>query len=99
MQTAKTPSLVEHTATYKVVINEILNDNAITMQLVNNNMQERVASGELDQLDLDTVSKILQRLTDSHTKLTPKITMKQEEVDKDGVKRTIWSEKQGNSQA
>ena len=50
--------------------------------------------GEFDTLDMDTQSRIAHRMSDIQTKLTPKVTVKQEETGLDGVKRTLWSEKQ-----
>lgn len=94
MQTAKTPSLVEHTNTYAVVVKEILDTSSLTLQLIHNSIANSVQDGDFDSLDLLTKSQILQRLTDSHVKLTPKVTVKQEETGLDGVKRTLWSEKQ-----
>ena len=87
--TARNAELVESTNTYKVVLQEILDTSSLTLQLLNNNIFEGLQSGELD-----TRSKIMQRLTDMHVKLTPKVTVKQEETGLDGVKRTLWSEKQ-----
>lgn len=92
--TARNAELVESTNTYKVVLQEILDTSSLTLQLLNNNIFEGLQSGELDGLDLATKAKILQRLTDSHVKLTPKVTVKQEETGLDGIKRTLWSEKQ-----
>lgn len=92
--TARNAELVESTNTYKVVIQELLDTNATMLQLMNNSMFNSVEEGKFDTLDMDTRSKIMQRLTDMHVKLTPKVTVKQEETGLDGIKRTLWSEKQ-----
>lgn len=92
--TARNAHLVEHTNTYAVVVKEILDTSALTLQLVANNIFKGLQEGDLEGLDLATKAQILQRLTDSHVKLTPKVTVKQEETGLDGVKRTLWSEKQ-----
>jgi hypothetical protein len=94
MTTAHNPSLIERTNTYSVVVKEILDTSALTLQAISNNIFKGIESGDLEGLDLATKAQILQRLTDSHVKLTPKVTVKQEETGLDGVKRTLWSEKQ-----
>lgn len=94
MHTANKPSLVENTNTYGVVVKEILDNNAVMMRNMLTSMFNSVENGDFDELDLDTRSKIMQRVTDVHAKLTPKVTVKQEETGLDGVKRTLWSEKQ-----
>lgn len=92
--TARNAELVESTNTYKIVMQELLDTNANMLQQMNNSMFSSVQNGDFDTLDMDTRSKIMQRLVDMHTKLTPKVTVKQEETGLDGVKRTLWSEKQ-----
>lgn len=93
MTTAHNPSLIERTNTYSVVVKEILDQSALTLQMLHNSIANDVLDGNMEGLDLLTKSQILQRLTDSHVKLTPKVTVKQEETGLDGVKRTLWSEK------
>ena len=93
MSTAHTPSLIESTQTYSVVVKEILDNNSVMMRNMLTSMFNSVEAGEFDDLDLETRSKIMQRVVDVHAKLTPKVTVKQEETGLDGVKRTLWSEK------
>lgn len=92
--TARNASLVESTHTYAVVMQEVLDTNATLLQSMMNSVHSKVEQGEFDTLDMDTQSRIAHRMSDIQTKLTPKVTVKQEETGLDGVKRTLWSEKQ-----
>ena len=89
-QTARTPSLIERTKAYGLVITEMLDKHTRLMHAMTDSLQKDVESGLFDLLNPKTKVEIAYKLAQIHDVLTPKVTIK-ETTDKDGNKtRTLW---------
>lgn len=88
--TARTPSLIEHTKAYSIVVNDILGKNAALMRKMTDSIGHNVANGDFDSVEIAEQVDIAYKMAKIYDILTPKITV-QETTDKDGNKtRKAW---------
>lgn len=89
-ETARKPSLIEHTKTYQVIVDQILTENASTMFYLAHSINEDAKNGLFDKLKPLEKGQLYKIITETNEKLTPKVTIK-ETQNKDGtVTRTAW---------
>ena len=92
VQTAKTPSIIEHTKTYQSIVERIITENANTMRMLSTSLNEDAKNGVLDELKPLERGQLYKILVDANDKLIPKVTLK-ESTDKNGnVTRTAWAQ-------
>lgn len=90
--TARVPSLIETTQTYKTMIEQVLTLNASTMLHLGNSLREDATNGVLDKLRPIEKGQLYKIITEVNDKLTPKVTLK-ESTDKNGnITRTAWAQ-------
>lgn len=89
-QTARTPSLIERTKTYALVITEMLDKNTRLMRAMIDSLEQDVESGLFDLLSPKTKVEITHKLAQIHDTLTPKVTIKESKDANGNVTRTSW---------
>jgi hypothetical protein len=89
-ETAKTPSLIEHTKTYGEIVNKILTENAGTLHILSSSLNKDAQEGKFEALKPLDKAQLYKLITETNDKLMPKVTVK-EVQNKDGtVTRTAW---------
>lgn len=89
-QTARTPSLIEQTKAYSVVVTEMLDRNTRIMRAMIDSIEQSVQSGQFDLLHPKIKAEIAYKMAQIHDVMTPKVTVK-ETQNKDGtISRVLW---------
>lgn len=89
-KTARTPSLIEHTKAYALVVQKMLNKNSTMMAKIMDSVNDDIEEGTIAMLEPQEKVEIAYKIAKIHDILTPKVTIK-ETTDKDGNKtRTAW---------
>lgn len=89
-QTARTPSLIEQTKAYAVVITQVLERNAGSLHATMHEMHEVVTSEPVNWEKALIISKVAEKLANIQDKLTPKITVKETKNADGTTTRTSW---------
>lgn len=88
--TARTPSLIERTKAYAVVVTEMLDKNTRLMRAMTDSLEQDIESGFFDLLPPKTKVEIAYKLAQIHDTLTPKITVKETTDAKGNKTRQTW---------
>lgn len=88
--TARTPSLIERTKAYGIVVTEMLDNNTRLMRAMIDSVEEDIANGVFDLLNPKTKVEIAHKLAQIHDIMTPKVTVKESTDAKGNKTRTIW---------
>jgi hypothetical protein len=89
---SRKPSIIEHTKTYQSIVDRILTENAGTMNIIAESLNEDAKNGVLDELKPLERAQLYKIIVDVNDKLIPKVTLK-ESTDKNGnVTRTAWAQ-------
>ena len=92
IETSKKPGLIEHTKTYQSIVERILTENATTMLILAQSLNEDAKAGKFDELKPLEKGQLYKIVTETNDKLIPKVTLK-ESTDKNGnVTRTAWAQ-------
>lgn len=92
VRTSERPSLIEHTKTYQSIVERILTENATTMLILAQSLNEDAKAGKFDELKPLEKGQLYKIVTETNDKLIPKVTLK-ESTDKNGnVTRTAWAQ-------
>ena len=90
--TARKPTNIEHTKTYQSIVERILTENATTMLILAQSLNEDAKAGKFDELKPLEKGQLYKIVTETNDKLIPKVTLK-ESTDKNGnVTRTAWAQ-------
>lgn len=87
---ARKPSIIERTQAYAIIINDILDKNAMMLQVTLDNVNFELHNEVKDWNKIKLMTEVAKNLTNVHSVLTPKVTVK-EVQNKDGTTtRTMW---------
>ena len=92
---ARVPNILEKTIGYQIALQQITEQNAQTINNVNQQLAKRVIDGELSLTSLKDHADILTKLVKVHETLNPKVKLEQD--DKGNVKATKWTTVQDNN--